>query len=79
MTSDYPAAFLLGSEYRNDMIVMSERLKEVGVEHVLVDPLAEHGEVKPHCFVANERIDPIATEAFGRLTAFLEEKNKVDT
>lgn len=76
MTSDYPAAFLLGSEYRNDMIAMSEKLKEVGVAHVLVDPLAEYGEVKPHCFVANERIDPIATEAFGRLTAFLEEKTK---
>ena len=76
ITADYPAAFLLGSEYRNDMIAMSERLKEVGVEHVLVDPLAEHGEVKSHCFVANERIDPIATEAFGRLTAFLEEKTK---
>ena len=76
MTADYPAAILLGSEYRKDMVMMAERLKAVGVEHVLIDPLAEHGEDKPHCFVANERIDPIATEAFDRLTAFLEEKTK---
>lgn len=74
MTSDYPAAFLLGSEYRNDLIAMSEKLTEVEVEHILVDPLAEHGEEKPHCFVANERIDPVAAEAFSRLTAFLKEK-----
>lgn len=76
MTSDYPAAFLLGSEYRNDMIAMAEKLKEADVQHVLIDPLAEHGEVKPHCFVANERIDPVAAEAFNRLTAFLEETTK---
>lgn len=76
MTSDYPAAFLLGSEYRNDMVAMSEKLKEADVEHILVDPLAEHGEVKPHCFVANERADPVATEAFNRLTAFLKEKTE---
>lgn len=76
MTSEYPAAFLLGSEYRNDMIEMDEKLKEVGVEHILVDPFAEHGEVKPHCFVANERIDPVATEAFHRLTEFLKERTK---
>ena len=74
MTADYPAAFLLGSEYRNDLIAMAEKLKEVEVEHILVDPLAEHGAEKPHCFVANERIDPVAAEAFGRLTAFLREK-----
>lgn len=76
MTSDYPAAFLLGSEYRNDLIAMSEKLKEVEVEHILVDPLAEHGEEKPHCFVANERVDPVAAEAFSRLTEFLKEKTK---
>ena len=64
MTSDYPAAFLLGSEYRADMISMSRKLTEVGVEHVLVDPLEEHGEAKPHCFVGNERVDPVAAEAF---------------
>lgn len=76
MTSEYPAAFLLGSEYRNDMIAMDEKLKEAGVEHILVDPFAEHEEVKPHCFVANERIDPVAAEAFHRLTEFLKEKTE---
>ena len=76
MTSDYPNAFLLGSEYRNDMIAMAEKLNEVDAEHILVDPLAEHGEVKPHCFVANERIDPVAEEAFNRLKEFLKEKTK---
>ena len=74
MTSDYPAAFLLGSEYRADMISMSRKLTEVGVEHVLVDPLEEHGEAKPHCFVGNERVDPVAAEAFSRLTEFLKGK-----
>lgn len=74
MTSDYPAAFLLGSEYRNDMVSMSGKLKEAGVEHILVDPFTEHGEIKPHCFVANERNDPIAKEAFDRMITFLYEK-----
>lgn len=76
MTSEYPTAFLLGSEYRNDMIAMDEKLKEAGVEHIMVDPFAEHEEVKPHCFVANERIDPVAAEAFYRLTEFLKEKTE---
>ena len=76
MTSDYPAAFLLGSEYRNVMIAMAEKLKEVDSEYILVDPFAEHGESKPHCFIANERNDLIAAEAFSRLTAFLKEKTK---
>ena len=76
MTSDYPAAFLLGSEYRNDLIAMAEKLKEVEVEYILVDPLAEHGEEKPHCFVANERVDEIAKEAFDRMMAFINNKTK---
>lgn len=76
MTSDYPAAFLLGSEYRNDLIAMAEKLTEVEVEHILVDPLAEHGEEKPHCFVANERVDEIAKEAFDRMMAFINNKTK---
>lgn len=71
MTSDYPVAFLLGSEYRNDMIAMAEKLNEVEAEHILVDPFAEYGEEQPHCFVANERIDSVASEAFQRLTEFL--------
>ena len=76
MTSDYPAAFLLGSEYRNDMIAMAEKLNEVDAEHILVDPFAEYGEEQPHCFVANERNDSVAAEAFNRLTEFLKEKTK---
>lgn len=74
MTSDYPATFLLGSEYRLDMIAMSEKLTGLGVEHVLADPLEEHGSEQPHCFVANERNDPVAAEAFTRLLAFIGEK-----
>lgn len=76
MTSNYPSAFLLGSEYRNDMVAMAEKLKEADVEHILVDPLTEHGKEQPHCFVANERNDSVAKEAFERLTAFLKEKTK---
>lgn len=74
INSDYPAAFLLGSEYRNDMSAMSEELEKNGIEYILVDPFAEYGEVKPHCFVANERIDPIAKEAFDKLIKFLDQK-----
>lgn len=74
MTVDYPAAFLLGSEYRLDMIAMSEKLTELGVEHILVDPLKEHGTEQPHCFVANERTDPLAAETFARLIEFIGEK-----
>lgn len=77
MTADYPAAFLLGSEFRTDMLAMSEKLTELGVEHVLADPLAEHGTEQPHCFVANERTDPIAAEAFSRLVKFIGEKAKM--
>ncbi len=76
MTENYPPAFLLGSEYRNDMINMHEQLEQVGVENILVDPYTEHGEVKSHCFVAAEREDPVAKEAFDRLIAFLGEKTK---
>lgn len=74
--TDYPTAFLLGSEYRNDLIAMAEKLKEAEVEHILVDPLAEYGEVKPHCFVANERVDEIAKDAFDRMMAFINNKTK---
>ena len=76
LTTEYPAAFLLGSEYRHDMNVMHDKLNELGCENILVDPYTEYGEVKDHCFVAAERIDPIAKEAFDRLIAFLNEKTK---
>lgn len=74
MTESYPPAFLLGSEYRNDMINMHEKLDELNSENVLVDPLEEHGEIKSHCFVASERTDPIARDAFERLVDFLAQK-----
>lgn len=72
VTSEYPPAFLLGSEYRHDMNEMHDKLDELGVKNELVDPYAEKGEEKPHCFVANERVDPTAKDAFDRLIAFLE-------
>ncbi len=71
VTSHYPTTFLLGSEYRNDMIEMHDELDKVGVKNVLVDPYVEYGEKKPHCFVANERNDPISKDAFARLVGFL--------
>ena len=74
MTKDYPAAFLLGSEYRNDMNSMAEKLETVGAHYVLVDPFAENGIAQPHCFVAAERVDPVAAEAFKKLTGFLKER-----
>lgn len=58
------------------MIAMAEKLNEVDAEHILVDPFAEYGEEQPHCFVANERNDSVAAEAFNRLTEFLKEKTK---
>ncbi len=76
VTADYPPAFLLGSEYRHDMNAMHSALDKTGAENILVDPLAEHGEVKPHCFVASERVDPIAKEAFDKLIEFLNKKTK---
>ena len=74
MTKNYPAAFLLGSEYRNDMNSMADKLKTVGAYYILVDPFAESGIEQPHCFVAAERVDSVAAEAFEKLTGFLKEK-----
>ena len=76
MTAAFPPAIMLGSEYRHDMNVMHDKLDEVSVENVLIDPLAEKGEEKPHCFVASERVDATAKEAFDRLIAFIDEKTK---
>lgn len=72
MTKNYPPAIMLGSEYRFDMNEMHDKLNELGVQNELVDPFAERGEEKPHCFVANERIDATAKDAFDRLLAFLD-------
>lgn len=71
MTSSYPPSIMLGSEYRYDMNKMHKKLHALGVKNELVDPYAERGEEKPHCFVANERNDAAAKDVFDRLLAFL--------
>ena len=76
MTKNYPSAFLLGSEYREDMNEMAKKLKTVGAEATLVDPYAQNGVKQPHCFVAQERGNPVAAKAFKKLTAFLKEKTR---
>lgn len=76
MTADFPPAIMLGSEYRHDMNVMHDKLDAVTVENVLIDPLAEKGEEKQHCFVAAARVDATAKEAFDRLVAFIDEKTQ---
>jgi len=53
---------------------MDAAFTEVGVAHELVDPLAERGLEMPHCFVASERVDEVARDAFERTLAFLEEQ-----
>lgn len=74
ITDKYPAAFLLGSEYRHDMNVMHEKLVEQNCKNILVDPYKEHGIEKQHCFIAAERVDPIAKQAFDKLLVFLKEQ-----
>ena len=76
VTKDYPASFLLGSEYRSDLITLQQALKQADVSHELVDPLAEKGLEKPHGFVSNLRNDPVSAEAFGRMMTFLEDRTK---
>lgn len=76
MTKNYPSSFLLGSEYREDMNEMAKKLKTVGAEATLVDPYAQNGVKQPHCFVAQERENPVAAKAFKKLTAFLKEKTR---
>ena len=72
--SSYPAAFLLGSEYYVDMREMDLALKNVNVEHALVDPLAERNLQLQHCFVASERENSVAKDAFDRMIAFLNQR-----
>lgn len=78
MTKEYPSCFLLGSEYRNDMVSMAKKLTTVGVDHVLIDPYAENGLIMPHCFIASEREDPVAKAAFDKLITFIEERINKD-
>ena len=74
--SDYPSAVLLGSEYYVDMRDMDAALTKAGVVHELIDPLAERNMVKQHCFVASERADDVAKDAFDRMIAFVKESCK---
>ena len=72
--SNYISSVLLGSEYYVDMREMDAKLKEMSVEHELVDPLAERGKEMQHCFVANERNDERSKDAFDRMIKFIKEK-----
>lgn len=76
LTANYPDAVLLGSEYRHDMNVMQKELEKLGCEHILIDPYAERGEQKQHCFVGAERVDPVAKDAFDRMMSFINKKTK---
>lgn len=71
VNSDYPPAVLLGSEYYVDMRDMDAALTEAEVTHALIDPLAERGLQMAHCFVASERADDVARNAFERMSEFL--------
>ena len=72
---DFPPAVLLGSEYYVDMRDMDIALTEAGVTHTLIDPLEERGLQMPHCFVASERVDDVARDAFERMIKFV--KNQI--
>ncbi len=55
---------------------MNDALTEANVLHELIDPLAERNRRMPHCFVASERADAVAKDAFDRMMAFLAEQVK---
>lgn len=74
ITKSYPASVLIGSEYHTDLRELHTALDECKVENLLIDPLAERNVEMPHCFVANERNDEIAQDAFQRMMAFIEQK-----
>ena len=71
VNSNYPPAVLLGSEYYVDMRDMDKALTEAGVVHELIDPLAERNMKMQHCFVASERVNDVARDAFNRMIAFI--------
>ena len=77
INTNYIPSVLLGSEYYVDMRDMSSKLKENNVNHELIDPLAERGIEKPHCFVANERVDEISKDAYDRMIKFIKEKTGI--
>ena len=72
--SNYPPALLLGSEYYVDMRDMDEALTEMGVVHELIDPLAERNMEMQHCFVASERVNDVARDAFDRMMTFVKSR-----
>ena len=72
--SNYPPAVLLGSEYYADMRSMHDALTEADVTHEWIDPLAERNLQMPHCFVASERIDAVAKDAFDRMISFIQQQ-----
>jgi len=74
ITPDYPSAVLLGSEYHVDMRSMHDALTEADVSHEWIDPLAERNLQMPHCFIASERIDAVAKDAFDRMMSFIQQQ-----
>lgn len=74
VNEDYIPSVLLGSEYHADLRKLHAALDEAGVENVLIDPLAEQNLQMPHCFVASERVDATAKDAYERMVKFIHEK-----
>ena len=74
VTKDYIPCVLLGSEYCADMRELHDALEAVGVEHILIDPLAERGIQMQHCFVASKRANEIAKDAYDRMITFIQER-----
>ncbi len=74
--ANYPEAFLLGSEYYIDMREMDAALTDANVNHALVDPLAERDLQMQHCFVASERVDEVAKDAFDRMMVFIKQQTE---
>ena len=72
--SNYPNAFLLGSEYYADMREMDAALTDANVNHALADPLAERSLQMQHCFVASERENDVAKDAFDRMMVFIKQQ-----
>jgi hypothetical protein len=55
---------------------MNDALTKADVPHILIDPLAEKNLQMPHCFVASERVDEVARDAFERMMEFV--KNRIE-
>ena len=53
---------------------MDAALIEAKVNHALVDPLAEHNLQMQHCFVALERVNEVAKDAFDRMITFIKQR-----